>query len=319
MGAKVEGTVMDTGFAGPWSDDPDDVQKTYAEGLSSLFSEAAIILGERPGLARLSVSVSDTGMVDSAGPVSSTMLDSVALFQKGIKKLEKDGAAAAATGLFELWNRWSMVPAADGGAFWFQAGLPGIYGDRLAVLAGFMEADEAYERFAKVYSSYLADPRSQSLSLVEAWEQGEAEFVSRKSTILCAAIDRRLRELTDGAKDIDWLVGQVASKFDHSKGRDYTLVDIEELLVNSTGKSWARFFSEGLHGTGIIEASDFSSTELFGSTGTAGRELTEKGSGKGWILLAIAVAVILLIPLIFGPYVRRAVKLDITMPKILDD
>jgi hypothetical protein len=33
----------------------------------------------------------------------------------------------------------------------------------------------------------------------------------------------------------------------------------------------------------------------------------------------VALVVILLVPIVFSPYIRRAVKLDLSMPKILPD
>lgn len=318
-GAGVRGTEVSVGFAGGFMKLSGDERKKYAEGLSSLFDGAAGVLGARPGLERLAALVDDAGRLGLDGSASSTLLGSVLLFQQGERTLEGDRSVVASRGLFDLWNRWSMVPASEGEAFWFQAGLPGVYGDRLAVRAGFEEAGRAYGSFARLYAAYLADPRSKSLSLTEAWERGDMEFVTRKSTVLCAAIDKRLRDLTDGSKDIDWLTGQVAAAFDHFEGHDYTLVDIEELLENATGKSWARFFDEGVRGTGIIYASEFSSTQLFGPASAAGKPLSVSGSGKGWILLAVAIVVILMIPLVFSTYVNRSVKLDLTMPKILPD
>lgn len=315
---KKSGTEVSVGFAGSYRKLSDDERGRYVDDLSTLFEWASGTLGARPGLERLAVVIDDAGRLGLEGPASSTLVSSVALFQEGAT-LRGDSSVAASTGLFELWNRWSMVPSPNGEAFWFQAGLPGIYGDRLAVLAGFIDVDRAYGEFARLYAAYLADPRSRSLSIEEAWKQGDMEFVIRKSTVLCAALDKRLRDLSDGSKDIDWLTGQVAKRYNHFRGRDYTLVDIEELLENATGKSWVRFFAEGVRGTGIIGASEFSSTQLFGPESGAGKKLMVRGSGKGWILLVVALAVILMIPLVFSTYVRRSVKLDLTMPKILPD
>lgn len=315
---KVGETVMGTGLAGAYRKLSEDDGKRYTEGLAGLMAAAVDVLGERPRLERLSLLVEGVEEAGLDGPASSTMLGSVALFQDR-EKLEGEASVIASRGLFDLWNEWSMVPTADGDAFWFQAGLPGIYGDRLAVAAGLTDSDSAYKRFSQVYADYLADSRSKSISLVEAHDQGDEEFVARKSTVLCAAVDSRLQEQTGGQKDIDWLVGQIAQKHDHFKGRDYTMVDIEELCENATGESWSRFFDEGIRGTSIIDASEFSSTKLFSASSALGRELTERGSGKGWILLIVAVVVILLIPLVFSTYIRRSVKLDLTMPKILPD
>jgi len=318
-GGGSRGTDVTIGYAGKYAGGSDDLKKKYSDGLLDLLDRAAAMLGERTGLDRLTVTVGEADLAAGGAPSFTAMADSIAIFQDGALELGKEGAPLAAGALFGLWNGWSMVPEPGGDAFWFQYGLAGIYPGRLAVLAGLMKQDTAYEEFSRTYTAYLADPRSRTLTLEEAWLAGDTEFVSRKATVLCAALDGRLRELTEGERDIDWLAGRIAGKFDHFEGRDYTLIDIEEALVEATGKSWARFLDEGLRGTRLIEVSEFSSTKLFGSDTSIGRELDVKGSGKGWILLVVAVAVILLIPLIFSSYVRRAVRLDVSMPKILDD
>src|SRR5450756_3091147 len=76
-------------------------------------------------------------------------------------------------------------------------------------------------------------------------------------------------------KDIDWLLGELAKKFDHFQGATYTMVDITELLEGATGKSWDRFFDERLNGTELLPPSEFSTSDLFGieSNGAGGKKL----------------------------------------------
>src|SRR5450759_5844278 len=65
----------------------------------------------------------------------------------------------------------------------------------------------------------------------------------------------------------------------------------------------------------------FSTTDVFGTGGVVGgpQKLSGKGSGKNWIYLVIAILIIFSIPIIFSAYIRRAVRLDMTMPSILPD
>ena len=60
-----------------------------------------------------------------------------------------------------------------------------------------------------------------------------------------------------------------------------------------------------------------------GTRSTFGRDrnalVVGKGSGKSWIYLAIAIVIIMLVPIVFNTYVKRAVSLDLSMPKILPD
>ena len=284
----------------------------------------SLILGYliyRDGLKALSVVLCGESRFGLKRPASGTLLDSVVLCDGG-NTLEGNGAAAAADGFFELWDRWSLVPKPGGEAEWFQAGLPLFYPMRVAAQAGLMDSRQANEEFSRVYRAYLTDPESMEVSLVEAVKdpQGRA-LLARKGAAVCASLSQRLQEDSQGsAKDIDWLLSQMTKKYDAFAEKEYTLVDISELLEGATGISWDRYFEGRVRGTQAVLSSEFSATGLFGSSsGFGGGVVVGKGSGKSWIYLLVAMFIILMIPVIFGAYVRRAVKLDLTMPKILPD
>ncbi|MBU4193716.1 MAG: hypothetical protein KKF66_01795 [Actinobacteria bacterium] len=298
-----------------------DEKGAYGDNLVSLYDEMAGILGARPELERLTVLFAGAGRFGLTEPASMGLLDSMAVFHGG-GKLEGTAAAAAARGLFGLWNRWALVPAPESEASWFQQGLPWFYPYRCAGQAGLLDADLAFKEFSGVHAAYLTNPLSLSTSLMEAESEGDsAVFVAGKGAVLCAAIARRLFDESDGKKDIDWLLGEISGKFDHFQGKDYELVDITELCEEATGKSWDRFFTERVRGEEVIGANEFSATDLFGTTTSAGgpKELNQEGSSTSWIYLLVAAAVILMIPVIFSAYVKRSINLDVRMPKILPD
>jgi hypothetical protein len=313
------GTAATTGFGGGFYDATGQSLKSYSSDVSALFDEIASVMGSRPELPMLTVLVLDQAGAGTKSPAGNAQLDSVMLVGNRTDRLEADAAASASGAVFDLWNRWSMLPRPGGDADWFQEGLSRLYALRGATMAGLLDSGVAYKDFTRIYASYVASPLARGVSLLDAEKAGDTGFVSDKSAVLCAAIDERLRQQTGGSKNIDWLAGQVAKKFDHFKGHDYTLVDIEEILEDATGKSWARFFSDGVRGTALIGASDFSSSDIFGQASQPGRRLTARGSGKSWLFLLVALLVILSIPIIFSTYVKHAVNLDMTMPKILPD
>lgn len=314
MGSTSAGIWM----AGNLSGLSGDKRKAYCSDFTALCDELQNVAGQRAELPLLTVVVVDSRESGYRSPAGQAQLASVAYTGAG-DRLTGVGAETASAAIFDLWNRWSMLPKKGGEAEWFQAGLSGLYGPRGAALAGLIDRDRAYADFADVYSSYVANPLARKTSLLDAQGSGASQFVSEKATVLVAAIDKRLRAQTGNSKDIDWLVGQMAKKYDHFKGHDYTLVDVEEMLEDATGKSWARFFGDGVRSTAIIGASAFSQSELFGPEASAGRRLTSRGSGKSWLFLLIGLGVILSVPIAFGTYVRRSVNLDLTMPKILPD
>jgi len=316
-----EDPVIVAGFSEGYKKLTDDQKDAYGENLVSLYDTMVDILGERSELERLTVLFAGAGRFGLTQPASMAMLDSMAVFHGG-SKLEGLAAAASARGLFELWNRWAFVPAPEGEAEWFQQGLPWFYPYRCAGQAGLLDAGLAFEEFSMVYASYLSDPLSLSTSLVEAeTETNSAGLIAGKGAALCAAIATRLFEESDGKKDIEWLLGEVSEKFDHFQGREYELVDITELCEEATGSSWDRFFTERVRSGEVIGANEFSTTDLFGTTKIAAtpNELDEEGSGNSWMFLLVALAVILMIPIVFSTYVKRSIKLDVRMPDIFPD
>jgi hypothetical protein len=295
-------------------------RSAYGKTLMMLLDNLKSTLSARPDLERLSIVTCGMSGFALKQPAYSTLLDSTVICDKG-GELKGEGAAAAAGGLFQLWNGWSLVPAAGGEAEWFQAGLSLFYPMRVAALTGLMDSSAAYKDFSESYRDYLADPRSQTTSLVQAaGNSADRAFLAEKGAALCASLSKKLQDEAKGSsKNIEWLLGQMTSKFNHLKGRDYTLVDLSEILENATGRSWDRYFNSRVRGTVAILSSEFSETGLFGNTGFGRTLVVGKNSGKSWIYVVVAMVIILLVPIIFSPYIRRAVKLDLTMPKILPD
>jgi hypothetical protein len=308
------------GFSGDYAQQSASERSAYVKSLSRLYDNLAGSLGARPHLNKLSVVLVGVKPLGLDSPTYGTLLGSTVICHGG-KELSGDGAAAAAGGLFQLWNEYSLVPASGGEAGWFQAGLPHFYPMRVAALAGLMDSGAAYQDFSQIYRAYLQDPQSSTTSLVEAeGNPGSPRLLALKGAAVCASLSMKLQDQSKGsAHDIDWLLGRMAEKFDHFKGKDYALYDISEIVENATGESWDRYFQERVRGTKAILSSEFSESGLFGSAGFGRSVVVGGGSGRSWLYLLIAILVILLIPVIFSTYVRRSVKLDLTMPKIIPD
>jgi hypothetical protein len=317
---QKSGPSVVVGFSRDFTALTDTQRSAYGKSLMVLLDNLTRTLSARPDLERLAIVMCGTRAFGLKQPAYSTLLDSTVVCTEG-KELSGEGAAAAAGGLFQLWNGWSLVPAGGGEAEWFQAGLPLFYPMRVAALTGLMDSSAAYRDFSETYRAYLSDPRSQTTSLVQAAANpADRAFLAHKGAALCASLSRKLQVESKGSsKNIDWLLGQMTAKYNNLKGRDYTLVDISEILENATGQSWDRYFDERVRGTGAILSSEFSETGLFGATGFGRTLVVGKNSGKSWIYIVVALVVILLVPIVFSPYIRRAVKLDLSMPKILPD
>lgn len=313
---KSTGPKIEVGFTGDYGRLSAAEKSAYARNLLSLFGRIRGTMGPRKDLGQLSVLVSY-----ARGGQKETMAlaekDSMVMFHAG-RSLSGPSAAAAGRGLFELWIQWGM-PKGKEGVAWFREGSPWFYSYRLASEAGLLDSDRAYVEFSHVYADYITNPAAGTTSLAEAEQNRRVPLLIRdKGAVVCALIDQRLIDMTNGGKDFEWLLGEIAKKAGHSGG-NYGMTDIEELLEDATSKSWNRFFAQRVNGTGLIVSSEFSKTDLFSSVPGGGGTLEGKSSGKNWWLLLVAILVIFMIPIIFSTYVRRSVKLDVSMPRILPE
>jgi len=317
MNTRAAGIDFTVGLSGEYMRMSSARREQYCKRLGVLLGETEDALGPRNDLTRLSVLICNAKEYGIGVPQAATAKQSVVIFDDG-RMLSGAASVAAARGFLELWNRWQLVPSRRGEAAWFQEGMPTYDGYRVAVEAGLLSPQAAYRDLAGIYLDYVTNPRAASVSLAN----GPAPSLqAAKGAVVCASMDQRLRDESGGGKDFDWLLGRMAEKFDHFKGRDYSLDDIEGLLEDATGKSWNRFFSRRIQGKGFLLTSDFSSTDLFGndSGGATGKELETKSSSRTWLFLLVAVAVIIMVPIVFSAYVRRSVNLDLSMPRILPE
>lgn len=294
----------------------------YRDGLMKLYDEIASVLRDRPDQDYVTILIADPEDNGLAEPSSESSRDSFVLFASGTE-LEDDSAIAAARGWLGLWNGWSLVAKQGGGGEWLEEGLPWYYANRVAGRVGLADPNVAYTDFSGIYADYLTDPLAETTSLKDAESDPAAlGLLQTKGACVMASLAVKLPlEVTGGSKNIEWFLGQLADKFNGMEGKRYSQVDVSEILENGTGKSWDRFFSGRVDGKQVLLASEWSTTDTFGSGGVVGStEPPEtEGSGRSWIYLAIAILVIFSIPFIFSSYIKRSIKLDVTMPKILPD
>ena len=318
---RAANPAITIGFTSEYDSYQDSDRSGYADNLIKIYDECVRVMGPRPEQSYATVLVSGSTKRGAVGPASEGLRDSFLLFHGGAD-LTGLAAAAAGRGWFETWNRWSLLPASGGDSAWFQEGMPWFYAYRLAGKLGLSDANTAYSGFSRVYGDYLTGPGATTTSLSKAQGSSDTSLLATKGAAVAADISVKLgAEGTGAAKDIEWLLGQMAKQFNAFKGQKYSLPDMSAILEKGTNTSWDAFFHDSVSGTSLILASTFSTTDQFGTGATVGgaKKLTGKGSGKNWIYLVIAILIILSIPIIFSTYIRRSVKLDVSMPKILPD
>jgi len=282
--------------------------KRICSDLRKIFFRIQNILGEKKGDKNLSMIV----LADKRSSWFLSSRNSIVLGLNGDILKDRNAYIASRAG-FDLWNRFQLVAKSRSGARWFSEGISVYFPYKISVSCGLSSPDCAKREFASIYERVI---KSREISIKEAEQRNEVKVLQDRGAILCALLDRRLERL--GNKSIEWLLRELAAKTKQNKKNEYTLLDIEEICENGTGKSWDRFFAEYLSRSSPPPLSEFLDTGIFKSV-SLNEELNLKGSRKSFLFLLIAVLFIFSIPIIFGTYVRRAIKLDVEMPKILPD
>ncbi|MDD5448352.1 MAG: hypothetical protein PHO53_04215 [Actinomycetota bacterium] len=295
-------------------------KKECLENISSLYKTQELAFGKKPGSQILSVIVCPGTNLDYS-PLAAALYDSILLACRS-NSIDSKSYGALSCGLVELWNRQSFLAAKERGSRWFQEGLPFFYGWRAAAASGVVSPKIAYTGFSSIYREYLTYENQlleqEGVSLYEAEKRGLLEYEASKGAALCAATAMRIRELSKGQKDFEWLISNLPQKAE--KGGKYGLADISELCEEATKESWASFFEDRVLGTKSISASEFSSSELFDPAKIGSTQANpEKKSSRSWIFLGLAVVGIFLIPFLLSGYVRRGTKIEVNIPKIIPD
>lgn len=317
---RDSGPAIEAGFGPEYAGVDKKTLNAYGNRLLAIYDEMVRILGARPSQEKVAVLVTGAARNGLHVPASEPSRDSFLLFHGG-GSLSGVASACAARGFFEMWNRFSLVPAPGGGAAWLQEGLPWFWCPRVVGRLALMDPALAYEQFSRVYASYLSDPDA-TTGVLAAKDAPRGLLATKGASVLAAMAEEMSLTGKGGAVDFEWLLGRMAVQFDHFKGKDYTLISVIETLEDGTDVSWDRFFRRYVDAPGLVLAPRFSDTEIFGTGGTVvdgSRRLEGKSSSKNWIYLGVAVLIVFSIPIVFSSYIRRSVKLDIRMPKILPD
>ncbi len=290
------------------------------EMIRALFSEAkAVLPSEAENREFCAFILPDITMEEKSERVFSKG-NSIAVILFDEKKLGKIWSLG--TAIFKTLASGSFMSSASSDALWFIEGATRLYGLIAAVRAGLSSSGEADELLSEVYARYVSNPLRRKITLINRMKTPQQlSFFSDKSVMVLASIASRMRAETGKKSDLDALVRDLGMRLSGDREGRLSIVDIEESAENLTGISWTRYLDRLVRKTSLIRASEFAKSEIFaqsaGLSSTGKTRLLTKGSGRGWLFLLISLLMILLIPVIFGYYVRRAVRLDLSMPPIL--
>ncbi|MEW6555211.1 MAG: hypothetical protein AB1384_13110 [Actinomycetota bacterium] len=218
---------------------------------------------------------------------------------------------AAARGISSLLISGELEVESE--AQWLLQGSSWYLQDLLPYETGLWGANLFWDRFNLSYDTYRNARAASTASLAEA---GTLGYESREAAIILncggaaasASIDSDLRSQQPYALDLTTFLGNLAGIADAEGPLDNA--GILAALTELTGRDWTAFFRDYIEGSLEIPASAFSSLNVVepGGSSVAPEPPDVEASSSDWIILAIAVLVVLIIPFVLEPYTMRPRK-----------
>jgi len=210
-----------------------------------------------------------------------------------------------------LLLRRSLSPQPE--ARWLLAGAAWYLQDLLPYRAGTWGGALFWDRFSRRYQAYREALEREPMSLAQAGvaANGDADaaaILACGGAAACAALDAELQARQPAGLDLISFLASLANLRGEEGGP--ANADIRSLLEAVSGRDWSAFFRDHVEASREIPASSFSSLRIAGEEGPSLPARGEGGSTSApeWILLAVAVFLVLLIPFVLEPYTMRPRK-----------
>ena len=132
--------------------------------------------------------------------------------------------------------------------YWFSAGFTGYYSDIVSVRLGLTSESDFLRSFERRWESYLS--QQAELSIREAGEDKSAnrELVYDGGSLVAAALDLQIRNLTKNQSSLDDVMKQMYREFGLTDVT-YTINDVIRIVNQIAGEDFKPFFSKYVNGT----------------------------------------------------------------------
>ncbi|MDE0011220.1 MAG: sigma-70 family RNA polymerase sigma factor [Candidatus Poribacteria bacterium] len=132
--------------------------------------------------------------------------------------------------------------------YWFCAGFTQYYSEIVSVRCGLASESDFLKSLERMWEAYLS--RQGQLSVHEAGEDKSAnrELVYDGGTLIAAALDLQIRNLTQNRNSLDDVMRQMYREFGLT-GRAYAMKDVIRIVSRITGENFKPFFRKYVVGT----------------------------------------------------------------------
>lgn len=306
---------------------PPGTREEFSSRLHAVLSRAAPLAGgsRGAGAERLRVLLLAHGEGDSIRdayyPLESYRDTVVLPIPEGANLLSVSCLEAVTRGIVALYLSRSL--RLDPDSRWLLEGSAWYLQDLLPYEAGVWGGSIFWDRFSARYDGYLRARENVNLSLSEAGEPGPrtteaASLLACGGAVACAALDAELRARGEFAGDLVSFLSDLADVGE--SGEPLNNERLNHLLDTRSGIAWRAFFADFIRGRLVMPPSLFSTLKVAtAEPGFLSEEPPSKPSSvSDWILLALAVAVVLLIPFVLEPYTMRPRKPGFLDKKLRD-
>ncbi|OFW58523.1 MAG: hypothetical protein A2Y75_02950 [Candidatus Solincola sediminis] len=208
-------------------------------------------------------------------------------------------------------------------ALWLREGSASYFQDLIPYQAGIWGARTFWDRFNDNYDAYREARRDYTGSIASSGstassDRAAAELLAAGGASACAALDSEIH----GSRSFNGDLSAFLRAFldIESDSLAVSNENIRSTLEGMTGRDWSGFFDNYISGHQEIPASSFSSLNVarVQEESPSSQEPETSTSVFTWIILAIALGVVFLIPFILEPYTMNPRKPGFLRKKLGD-
>ena len=153
--------------------------------------------------------------------------------------------------VFHIWNGQTALNNFSRKEHWFKEGVSDYYADITAVRLGYLSKREYLNRLKYASEAYLSASTEQKIT-----NSIDRKLLYNGGSLVTAALDFEIRELTGNRKSFNDVLKQMYYKFNNTTER-YTLQDIIKIVNNVAGKDFEPFFNMYVDGSDRLPLTEY--------------------------------------------------------------
>ena len=156
--------------------------------------------------------------------------------------------------VFHIWNGTAITFAEQ--EYWFSEGFTEYYSRVISARLGFTSENDFLRDLEGSSELYLSKSGELSIRGAGGDKSANMDLVYQGGNLIAAALDVRIRKLTQNQKSLDDVMKQVYQEFG-ATGETYTIDDIIRIVSDITGENFEPFFRKYVSGTERLPLAEY--------------------------------------------------------------